>query len=268
MQTKKTQKIYHLRKHELQMKSKVKQKTKKLTKQKKKTRIAAKRTEEYTCKRCKTVKFDSNIKFHEHIRTRHAKKSKSIVSFASESKSSSSSQSIISSFSTSSKLIVESLTTSFSEISPEFLSIATPRKSIFWAEIVSRSVTASKFSRLSIATSKLMCKFLKNANIVCPSTPSRTSTSSRFYFIVNDLFRMFVEKSSPFDLQRHQMRSLSSRDPDKCNFRSNCKSDFMQIRITSYFNATLLSASKSVKSETFESTHVRENVSRHFSISR
>ena len=124
---------------------------------------------------------------------------------------------------------------------------------------------ASKFSRFSIVTFKLMCKSLKNANIVCSFISFRISTS-RFYFIVNDLFRMFVEKSNSFDLQRHQMRSFFFRDFDKCNFANKC--DFIQNCITLYFHAIITFVFKSIKFETFESTHVRENVSRQFSISR
>ncbi|KAG7005111.1 hypothetical protein G7Y79_00021g049780 [Physcia stellaris] len=90
VQAKKAQETYHLRKHELQMKSKVKQEAKELLKQQEEARLAKKRAEGYTCRRCKTAKFDSNTKLHEHIRTRHAKKPKpaqqSVVSPASESK--------------------------------------------------------------------------------------------------------------------------------------------------------------------------------------
>ena len=281
IQIKKAQKSYHLRKHELQMKSKIKQKAKKLMKQQKKTRLIKKRTKEFTCKRCKTTKFDNNIKFHEHIRIRHAKKSKfvssqSIVSSAFESKFFTFSQSIISSSVSSFRSIifssfVSSKFLSFSifaseivrerseSVSSIFLSIATSRKSIFWAEIVSRSVVASKFSRFSIATFKSMCKFSKNANTFRIS-------ASRLYFIVNDLFRMFVEKSNSFDLQRHQMRSFSSRDFDKCNFKNNC--DFIQSRITLYFNATISSVSKTIKFETFASIHVSMKYSTRTSFSR
>ena len=268
IQAKKTQESYLMRKHEMKVKSKIKQKAKKLLKQKKKIRITTKRVEEYTCKRCKhSIKFDNNIKFHEHIRIRHVKKSKSVVSLSAQISESlvSSFQSITSSSFTSSKIVVESsiIFTSF-EIVSEFLSIATSKKSIFWTEIVSRSVVASKFFRFSIATLKSMCKSLKNANIVCSSISSRIFTSSRFYLIVNDLFRMFVEKSSSFDLQTCQNKSLFSRSFDKCNFKNKC--DFIQNRITSYFHATISFASKSIKFETFESTHVRESFSRHFSI--
>ena len=209
IQIKKTQKTYHLRKHELQMKNKIKQKTKKLLKQQKEIRLIKKRIEKYTCKRCKhSIKFDNNIKFHEHICNRHAKKSKQSVqqfvefvvlffiffvsSFESIIFSSFSSSKFLffsmfalkvvreRSKNVSSKLIIE-----LSIISSKFLSNATSKKSIFWTKIISRFV-ASKFSRFSIATFKSICKSLKNTNIVCSFISFRTFTS-RFYFIVNDL---------------------------------------------------------------------------------
>ena len=66
-----------MRKHELEVKHKLKQEAKELTKQKEEARIAAKRAEGYTCRRCRnSTKFDSNTKLHKHIRTRHAKKPK------------------------------------------------------------------------------------------------------------------------------------------------------------------------------------------------
>ena len=274
VQTKKIQKEYLVRKHELQMKNKIKQKAKKLIKQQKKTRLVKKRIEKYICRRCKNnTKFDNNIKFHEHIRIRHAKKSKSAQQFVEHVISSfissvSSFRSIIFSTFTSSKFLFFSMFAS--EIVRErsknisfISSIATSKKSIFWAEIVSRSIVASKLSRFSIATFKSMCKSLKNANIVCSSISSRTSSSKhqdiriqKFYLIVNDLFRMFVEKSKSFDLQRHQMRSSFSRDFDKCNSKNNCKSNFIQNRITLYFHAIILSVFKSIKFEIFSTTHV------------
>ena len=250
-----------------------------------------KRAKKYTCKRCKTIKFDNNIKFHEYIRTRHVKKSKTIVSFfaqISESKfvskqsiflfSVSSSRSMIfsffSSFFISSKLLFLAISTSEivrerSENVSFISSIETSKKSISWAEITSRSIIASKFSRFPIATFKSMCKFSKNANVVCSSISFRIFSSKhqniqKLYLIVNDLIRMFVEKSNSFDLQRHQMRSFSFRDFDKCNFANKC--DFIQSRITLYFNAMIIFAFKSIKFEAFESTHARENLSRQFSI--
>ena len=57
-----------MRKHELQMKKKIKQKTKKLLKQQKEIRLIKKQIEKYICRRCKNnTNFDNNIKFHEHI---------------------------------------------------------------------------------------------------------------------------------------------------------------------------------------------------------
>ena len=164
IQIKKIQKKYLVRKHELQIKSKIKQKTKKLLKQQKKVRLIKKRIEKYICRRFKNnTKFDNNIKFHEHIRIRHAKKSKFVFSqsiFSSFtffqsiifSFSVSSSRSIISSFFSSSKLLFLAISTSktvrersknvssksivelstiFSKFSSKFLSIATSKKSIF-----------------------------------------------------------------------------------------------------------------------------------------
>ena len=268
-QAKRTQENYHLRKHELKIKNKLKKKMKQLTKQKKKVRITTKRIEEYTCRRCKhSIKFDSNIKFHEHICTRHVKKLMSVVSLSAQISESfvSSFQSIIFSSFSSSKLIVESSVIS-SEFSSEFLSIETSRKSISWAEIVSRQIVALKFSRLSIATFKSMCNTLKKSAVNCSlvsSTSSRISVSTRLYLIVNDLFRMFVEKSKSFDLQSRQNKSSFLQKFDKCNSRNF---ELIQNRISSYFNAMISFAFKSIKFETFESTHVNENVSRQFAIS-
>ena len=59
------------------MKNKIKHKTKKLLKQQNKIRIITKRTKNFTCKRYKySIKFENNIKFHEHICIRYVKKSK------------------------------------------------------------------------------------------------------------------------------------------------------------------------------------------------
>ena len=252
-------------------------KNEKIVETTKKIRLIKKRTKKFTYRRCKNItKFDNNIKFHEHIRIRHAKKSKStfvqqfvefVISFFISFVSSF--ESIIFSFFSSKFLffsmfaseIVRERSKNISFIS----SIATSKKSIFWTKIVLRSVVVSKFSRFSIATFKSMCKSLKNTNIVCSSISFRIFTS-RFYFIVNNLFRMFVKKSNSFNLRRHQMRSFFSRDFDKCNLVNKC--DFIQSRITLYFYTTISSVSKSIKFEIFESTHVRENVSRQFSISR
>ena len=279
-QAKRAQESYHLRKHELEVKNKLKEEMKQLTKQKEEARLAKKRAEGYTCRRCKTAKFDSNTKLHEHIRTRHAKKPKSVVSPASESSPSTPPRSITSSPPSSPQSVAESPATpptspkllSLSMPAPEIVrersestspfeissvssSVATPRKPISWTEIASRPVVAPKPSRLPIATSKSVCKPLENASIACPSTSSRISTS-RPYLTVDDLFRMFAGKPSPFGLQRHQMRSFSPKAVGQCSPRSKSKCGFIQSRITSYFHAMISSASKSTKFEAFSAVHV------------
>ena len=66
------------------------------------------------------------------------------------------------------------------------------------------------------------------------------------------------------------MRSFFSKNSDKCNRDNNFKNkcNFIQNRITSYFHAMILFVFKSIKFETFASIHVREIVSRQFSISQ
>ncbi|KAG7002058.1 hypothetical protein G7Y79_00029g063540 [Physcia stellaris] len=293
IQAKRVQEGYLVRKHELQVKSKVKQEAKKLLKQQEEARLAKKRTEEFTCRRCKhSVKFDSNIKLHEHIRTRHAKKSKAVVSpsaQASEPKPASEqsmpsppaspprsvTSSPPSSPLTSPKLLPLAIPTpeivrERSESVSPTPSVETPKKPISWAEIASRPIIAPKPSRLPIATPKSVCKPSENASVACPPTPPRTHSPKhqgiqRPYLTVDDLVRMFAGKPSPFGLQRHQMRSFSPRGPGKCSPASKCGP--IQSRITSYFNAVAIPASKSAKSEAFAPTHARGSLPRQFSVS-
>ena len=151
IQIKKTQKTCYLRKHELQIKNKIKQKTKNLIKQQEKIRLIKKRTKKFTCKRCKySIKFNNNIKLHEHIRIRQTKKSKFVQQFVEYMISFFISfvlsfRSIIFLFSTSSKFLFFSifiseilferlenvLSKSLIIFFSKFLSIATSRKSIF-----------------------------------------------------------------------------------------------------------------------------------------
>ncbi|KAG7001421.1 hypothetical protein G7Y79_00032g067740 [Physcia stellaris] len=270
VQAKRAQESYLLRKHESEVKSKLKQEAKELAKQKEEARIAQKRAEGYTCRRCKhSAKFDSNTKLHEHIRTRHAKKPKpaqqSVEHVASPptplvSPPRSVTSSPPSSPPTSPKVLPLSMPAPeivrerSESVSPDPSSVATPRKPISWAEIASRPV-APKSSRLPIATPKSVCKSLENASIACPPTPPRTPTPSRPYLTVDDLSRMFAGKPSPFGLQPRHNKPLSPRGPGKCSPRSNCKSGPIQTRITSYFNAVALPASKSAKFEAFPAVH-------------
>ena len=91
---------------------------------------------------------------------------------------------------------------------------------------------------------------------------------SESHLIVDDLHHMFVENLNSFDLQSRQNKSLSSHSFDKCSLNAVLAVLILvQIRITSYLNATISSVCKTTEFEIFRSTHVRENLSRQFSIS-
>ena len=277
VQAKKAQESYHARKHELEMKSKLKKKIKELTKQKKEARLAQKRAEGYTCRRRKMAKFDSNTKLHEHIRNRHAKKPKPAQQSAElvalpPTPPVSSSQSVTSSPPASPKLVAESPATS-TPSEPLSSSVATPRKPISWAEIASRPV-APKPSHLPIATPKSVCNPLEKPAANCPLaplTPPRTPSPKhqgiriqKPYLTVDDQFRMFAGKPKPFGQQPRQNKPSSPHTLGKCSPRS---SGPIQTCITSYFNAAASPASKSAKSEAFGPTHARGNLPRQLSVS-
>ena len=251
-----------------------------------KARIEKKRLKTFACKRC-FVKFSSNIKFHEHIRDHHAKKSKFVVSnftsftfsesiiflfdsskFASKILfiSSTSSQSIFFSidnlkFALQSKILFISFFSSFQSIifSLNFILLI----SIFSSFFTSKRVISSKFSLFSNSASKFVSNRLKIVSIVFSITffyifrksVSMRSTflfksifktsSQKFYLTIDDLFRMFVEKSKSINLQQHQNHQFFSRIFDIS------KRNFMQTRIIVYF----LSISKSTKFEIFTSMY-------------
>ena len=126
-----------------------------------------------------------------------------------------------------------SFVTSKQSISTSF---ATSRKSIFWVEIVSRSVIASKSSRLSIFTSKMISICTKIASIICSSI-SQTSNSKhqKSYLIIEDLFEMFVEKLTKSNLLHIKKRVFFS-----------IVFSFRQINITFYFRFVAINQSKSI----------------------
>ena len=101
----------------------------------------------FVCKRC-FVKFFNNIKLHEHIRTKHAKKFKKISSN-------------------------EKFTIAF----------ATSKTSIFWSEIVSRS-KSNTFSRISIASSKSRIFQSRFSRISIVSSKSQQFINNTTFFNV------------------------------------------------------------------------------------
>ena len=164
------------------------------------------------CKHCKQ-NFNFNNKFHEHIREYHVRKfviSKNFdfrvfaLEFAYKIKKKST---IICSF------------VSF----VLFIFFATSKSQKFWFSITFESIIASARSNLSIIIYKINSKSIKSAIVVCLFIFSSISSFDsvrkhqkfhiqKFYLIVNDLNRMFVEKFKSFDLQQHQNRCRFSQN--------------------------------------------------------
>ena len=175
----------------------------------------------FACKRC-FVRFSSNIKLHKHIRNHHAK---SVVSSFTSS-------------STSSELII--FLDDISKFSQSKILSFTLSISIF------SSFFTSKFLSLSNFASEFVFKRSESASLTSSVSSSqkfasvRSTSLSKSYLIIDDLFKMFVEKlkrTKSFVIQQ----SLLSSDV----------SVVRQARIISYF----LSISKSTKIEVFSSVH-------------
>ena len=176
-----------------------------------------------TCRRCNKI-FNFNNKFHEHIRERHARKfvkSFDLRVFASEF----------------THQIIEKSTSIDSSVSfvsqKSSIFSATSRSQKFWFSIIFKSIIASTRSNLSIATYKINSKSMKNAVVNCSLIFSSTSSHisvqkhqkshiQKFYLTMNELHRMFVEKSKSFDLQQHQIRCRSSQSFDFRQFDRSC----------------------------------------------
>ena len=205
-----------------------------------KARIKKERAKVFVCKRC-FVKFSNNIKFYQHVQNYHQKKFKSIsfeISTLNEivlfifkkltlfvtfsqifSKSS-----IISSFISS----LISLSTFFIILFVFILFAtfhATSKKQIFWAKIISKSIS-SKSLRLSFS----MFEFLRNVSILL-----FIFLITRFYITMNDLFVMFVEKSKLLNLSYRQKHTFFQH-----HWRFNKFFIFCQTQITSYFLSSLI----------------------------
>ena len=177
------------------------------------------------CKHCEQ-NFNFKNKLHEHIREHHV--SKSIASFISFITFENSNLRVSTSEFTYKLKKKSTITCSSVSFASSILS-ATSRNQIFSAKIASRSVS-SKCSNLFIATLNITSKSMKKLSInsfTFSTSSFRTSVSKhqKFYFIIDDLIRMFREKSKSFDLSQHQKRRSSSRSFDI----------FYQSRIIVYF---------------------------------
>ena len=151
------------------------------------------------------------------------------------------------------------------DISFFLISFATSKKSIFWIEIISRSVIASKFSRFSVFASKRISNIAKTASNICSFISQKSKHQHQIsYFIIDDLYRMFAEKFKSIDLSRHQIRRIFSSSVD---FRQSIQRVLVQIKITFYFKFAInqnKSISQDSKIDEFWTTYVCENDS-HYS---
>ena len=217
----------------------------------------------FACRRC-SVKFPSNIKFHQHICDHHTRKSKSAVSsppifsftfshsavflFDTSNRASiffTFSQSIF--FSVDSSKSASQSKILFSTFSTSITSLLSTSKQIISSKILFFSNSASEFvSKHSKNTfiCSLTSPFSSSQKFAVMRSTSLCNLSSKFYLTINDLFRMFVEKFKSIDLQQHQNHQFSQRIFDIS------KRDFMQMRIISYFLLV-----KSTIFETFTSVH-------------
>ena len=176
-----------------------------------------------TCKRCKQI-FNFNNKLHEHLRQNHARKSVKSSDLRALA------------FEFTYKVIEKSAvfcsSVSLTSQSISSTSSATSRSQIFSAKMFSRSVSF-KDSHLSIATLKITSKSVKKLSANCQLTFSfssfrisvrkhHESHMQKSYLIMNDLSRMFTEKSKSFDLRSHQDRSYSSQSFDIRQSSQSC----------------------------------------------
>ena len=184
------------------------------------------------CKQCEEV-FKSKNKFHEHIRQHHTKKIvKTMKSrFNRERNKSLTISSTISQ--TISTISFKTTTTKFSIFRFVTFSERSRNSSISFVIFATIASTTSKRSHFSLFTLKFTSKFARIALIslfisFATFSSKLRKSISKFYFTIDDLIRMFVEKFKSFDLQQHQNRRFSSQNSDVRRF-------VYQSRIIVYF---------------------------------
>ena len=269
-------------------------------KKRKQTRIAKKQKEIrltiFACRRC-FVKFSSNTKFHQHVQNHHQKSTKfanEIAKFTSNEFAAITSKSMIAmstffstfkaefaTFTSNESTLMLTLSTnqsnsifdnSFSMISFA-TSIATSRKQIFWIEIISRSVIASKFSRFSIFTSKIISKSLKIASVICSSISSSIFSQKsiskhqhqKFYLTIDDLFEIFAKKRTKSNLSHIKKIEFSSKISRQLKiifyFKSAANQSISISQDSKTSNSRSLNQFMSAKMSRVKFTHFIENVS-------
>ena len=188
--------------------------------------LVKKQAEGYTCRRCKG-KFDSNTKLHEHVRTKHAKKSKSSALTSPPSPPPASPPSSPSATSIEPPALPAS--------TPPATPPATPRIPISWAEAASRSTAApakpSRIPRPTITTHGLLTAPPSPILPACLANhvtrpPPLAAASVKPHLTVEDLYARFHGKPKPSSLSTRQIR-LSPAPT----------SGLRQMRITAYFSS-------------------------------
>ena len=195
------------------------------------SRIVCART---ICKRCKQ-NFNFNNKLHEHIRQHHARKSVKSSDFR------------VSTFEFAYKIAKKSaVTCSLTSQFVSFILFATSRNQIFEFETFFKTVISSKRSSFTLATNKNTSKSMKKLSVNCSFTSSFSSFRTfvrnlhefhirKSHLIVNDLSRMFHEKSKSFDLRQHHNRRLSSQSLDIHQSHSSSSSIKFHLTIENLF---------------------------------
>ena len=220
-------------------------------------RIEKARQEAFACRRC-PAKFPSNTKLHKHVEDHHVKKPT-----ASPTPPSSPIPNIAE------PTPPATPKPTASEVSPKQAMPTSPPSSPPSSPIPSLAaasppaVSTPRPSRLPIPIARLPP--------TPPPTPPQVSISrpqKKTYMTVDDLFRMFAERSKPIGLYNRQSRRIFSLTSGTCSHRTSKTSatpatpatpakrqTTTQTRITSYFSPTALPAAKSTKTEVLASYH-------------
>ena len=202
------------------------------------------------CKQCEKI-FESKNKLHDHIRQHHAKK---IVKDASRRNFNRERDKISTTISSTISTIISSKTTSKFSISRSVTSSEQTRNSPTSSRIsvaTSRQIISSKSSRLSTSTLKIISKRVEIASSTSLATSTSMSRKSqKLHLTVDDLIRMFAEKSRLFDLSQHQNRRSSSQSSDA---RQLCQSRIIVYFLSAVNQKTSISQSlKSSNSKSFQ----------------
>ena len=204
------------------------------------------------CKQCDEA-FESNNKFHEHVRQHHAaKKIIKIASRRSFNREKDKSSTTISTPNSLTSPTSFKTTTKFSISRSVTLSERSRNSSTSLVTSAAIASATPKRSRLSLSTFKLTSKSAKTAS-VCSLTSLATSPSmlrkpQKSHLTIDDLIRMFREKSRSFDLTQHQNRHLFSRSP-----RTLYQSRIIAYFLPAVYQKTPITQSlKSSKSKSFQ----------------